>query len=136
MKRKTRVLMVDDDPDYADSIRLILEAGGYEFHHAGDGKAGLAKAQKLLPDVIILDVVMNKQVAGFLFAKTLREAGGPLSKVPILILTGMRRQEGFVVPSSAGDPVFTPSDEFLEKPVKPVVLLKAIEELTTARKSG
>lgn len=136
MKKKARILMVDDDLDYAEGIRLILEKAGYEFHHARDGKSALAKAAELRPDAIILDVVMNNRVEGFLFAKRLRERSGPLAKAPILVLTGIGRQEGYE-PSPADQPVFTASDDFLEKPVKPPALLKAIEAMLLARrKSG
>jgi CheY-like chemotaxis protein len=131
MKKKARVLMVDDDPDYAHSIRLILEGAGYEFHHSLDCKEGFAKLKELSPALIILDVVMNNRTEGFRFAERIRAEAGfaPFSKIPILVLTGMCRQGGGADALSSDAPAFRPSDGFLEKPVKSAVLLKTVAEL-------
>ncbi|HAH07876.1 MAG TPA: hypothetical protein DCM05_15360 [Elusimicrobia bacterium] len=132
MKKRARVLMVDDDLDYAHSIRLVLEKAGYEFHHARDGEEGLARLKEFSPALIILDVVMNNRTEGFHFAKTLRSGTewATYAKTPILVLTGMFRQDTDPAALSSDAPAFRPTDGFLEKPVRSAVLLKMVSELT------
>jgi len=130
MKPK-RILMVDDDPDYAAGTRLILARLGFEFIHAPNPEQGLSLLDTVAPDLIILDVVMNNKTEGFLFAKKLRSspAYARFARTPILVLTGMRGQQGYAFSVKQTDAMFLPCDEFLEKPVKPEALLKTVEEL-------
>jgi len=133
-QKRTRILMVDDDRDYAEGIRLVLEKAGYAFYYAPDCKTGLVKVKKVSPDLIILDVVMHRKTEGFLFAEKLRDAGefSHFSCVPILVLTGMRRQGRYSFLSPVQRAVFLRSDAFLEKPVKPAVLIQTVMDLIAA----
>ena len=72
-EKKTRVLLVDDDPEISESMRLTLEATGYEVLSARDGNAGLVLAERENPDLIILDMMMPKR-SGFLVLEALRQS--------------------------------------------------------------
>ena len=60
MKRKKKILVVDDEADILDVIKLTLEPNGYEVVTASDGEGGLEKAKSKKPDLIILDILMPK----------------------------------------------------------------------------
>jgi CheY-like chemotaxis protein len=60
MGSKPLILIVDDEKDIRDIIRLKLEASGFEVKEAADGMSGLKLAQESKPDIILLDVVMPK----------------------------------------------------------------------------
>jgi CheY-like chemotaxis protein len=130
MKMK-RILMVDDDNDFAAGIRLILASQGYAFTHISDPALGLKRLAEVDPDLIILDVVMNNRTEGYRFAKELRgsQSHGRYAQTPILLLTGMRGQKGFDFIVKPEDAMFLPCDEFLEKPVKPEVLLETVARM-------
>lgn len=66
-----RILIVDDDPDIVESVRFPLEKKGYEVLIARDGNQGLTIAEKELPDLVILDMMMPKR-SGFLVLEKLR----------------------------------------------------------------
>ena len=66
-----RILVVDDDPEIVESIRMALQARGYEVLVARDGNQGLAMAERESPDLVILDMMMPKR-SGFLVLEKLR----------------------------------------------------------------
>lgn len=127
-----RILMVDDDGDFAAGIRLVLVSEGYDFFHAEDPREGLARLEEAAPDMIILDVVMGNRTGGFEFAKELRSAAAyaRFARTPILLLTGMRKQQAAGFSIQGDKAVFLPGDEFLEKPVAPELLLRTVARMT------
>ena len=70
-KQEKRILLVDDDREIVESMRIALEAEGYEILVARDGNQGLAMAEREDPDLVILDMMMPKR-SGFLVLEKLR----------------------------------------------------------------
>jgi DNA-binding response OmpR family regulator len=68
---RKRILLVDDDREIVESMRVALEAAGYEVRVARDGNQGLAMAEREDPDLVILDMMMPKR-SGFLVLEKLR----------------------------------------------------------------
>ena len=125
MSEKKKILLVDDNPDFVDATRLVLEAkGGFEVVVAYDGVEGLEKTKQEKPDLIVLDVMMpNKH--GYKMCEEIN-ADKEYSKIPIILLTS--------VASHIKDTEFThrmgmetEADDYLEKPVDPDELLKTIK---------
>jgi DNA-binding response OmpR family regulator len=85
-EQKKTILYVDDDPDYRDSVRVILESGGYVMLEAESAEEGLAVFRKHGADLIIVDLMMEEVDSGTSFVKDLR-AGG--SSVPIYMLSSV-----------------------------------------------
>jgi DNA-binding response OmpR family regulator len=79
--RGKRVLVVDDDFEIVDSLRLALEAKGYQTLIARDGNQGLAMAEREDPDLVILDMMMPKR-SGFLVLEKLRRT----RRVPVRVI--------------------------------------------------
>ncbi len=132
-----KILIVEDDPDFVEAMRLPLEANGYEVHHAASGREALERVRGLMPDVIILDVMMESDTEGFQVAYQLRnpdprsEYAG-CSKIPILMLTAIGAETRMQF-SPETDREFLPVDKFLEKPVQPGELLKNVAQLLQKR---
>src|ERR1041385_1098594 len=78
----SRILVVDDDPDIAKLLTVILKPQGYLVYHAMNGREGLKVAYQWQPDLIILDIMMP-ELDGWEVCMRLRE----LTDVPILMLT-------------------------------------------------
>lgn len=76
-----RILLVDDDFEIIESMRLALEANGYQVLVARDGNQGLAMAEREDPDLVILDMMMPKR-SGFLVLERLRRT----RKVPMRVI--------------------------------------------------
>jgi two-component system alkaline phosphatase synthesis response regulator PhoP len=121
-----KVLMIDDDPEFVDAITNILDAKGYDVASANDGKKGVAMAKKVRPDIILLDVMMTTKTEGFDVAREMQKDEN-LKGTPVVMLTGIRREMNLPF-GFEPDADWLPVKAVLEKPVKPEVLLKTIEE--------
>ncbi len=91
-KARKRILLVDDDREIVDSMRIALEATGYEILVARDGNQGLALAEREDPDLVILDMMMPKR-SGFLVLEKLRRTRSvPLRIIMVTANEGSRHK--------------------------------------------
>jgi len=121
-----KVLIVDDDADFAEAITVLLDAKGYSVVYAHDGEEGCRMAKSENPDIILLDVMMSQRTEGFDVARRLHE-DAVLKSIPVIMITGIRSDMN--LPFG-----FEPNEEWLnvkallEKPIKSEVLLKTVEQ--------
>ena len=87
-KLGSKILVVDDDPNVVELVRLYLERDGHEVLIANDGVAGLEMAREELPDLIVLDLMMPR-MDGMEVCRTLRAE----SSVPVIMLTAMVEED-------------------------------------------
>jgi two-component system, NtrC family, nitrogen regulation response regulator NtrX len=80
------ILYVDDDPDFRDSMRTVLEANGFVLVEAATGEEGLVQFKKHGPDLIILDLMMEEVDTGTSMVRDLKMAG---CSVPILVASSV-----------------------------------------------
>ena len=128
-----KILIIDDDPDIVEAMRMPLEANDYEVISANCGEEGLQKAREEIPDLIILDVMMETDTEGFHVAYKLRSEEQDSEykncrKIPILMITAISQKKGMSF-SPVKDDAFLPVDDFIEKPIQPKDLLKKVAEL-------
>ena len=129
-----KILIVDDDPDMVESMRIILECCKHKVSVAKSGEEGLKEAEASKYDLIILDVMMETMSKGFEVARSIR--GGVKNKnVPLLLLTAIKQKTGLDFENEAGDKDWLPVDAYLEKPLKPNVLLAKVESLLKCKGS-
>jgi len=125
MEKKAKILLIDDDADFVESTKTILESKPYEVIVAYDGDAGLRKAREENPDLILLDVIMPVK-DGFTAAEQLKK-DPKLSKIPILMLTAFAAVGGETsIPVSRGFTLET--EDYIDKPVTPDELLAKVEK--------
>lgn len=116
-----KILIIDDDEDIVESMRIVLESGDYRVESASSGQEGLEKAGRNKPDLVILDVMMESKDKGFEVARDLKK--GNCRDVPILMLTAIQEKMGMDFKAQAGDPDWLPVDYYVDKPLKPEELL-------------
>ncbi len=121
-----RVLVVDDDPDFTEAVTNVLDAKGYDVDSAPNGKIGIAKAKEQKPDIILLDVMMTTKSEGFDVAREIHK-DEKLKDVPVIIISGVRKEMNLAF-GFEPEETWLPVKGVLEKPVKPEVLLKTVEE--------
>jgi len=127
MDKKGKILLVDDDLDFLEMHKAVLVNHGYEVMTATSAQEGLEKVRTEMPDLIVLDLMMEKHDAGFFFSKQIKS--DPLfKKIPILMVTAVADTTGFKF-SLEKDGYWMKTDEFLDKPVEPLVLIGKVEKL-------
>ena len=121
LSAKKRILIIEDQPPIINMLRMRLEAHHYEVITATDGQAGLEKAQKENPSLIILDVMLPK-MSGYKVCQTLK-ADPKYHSIPIIISSGRTPQEIKKVSQEVG------ADAYVSKPFEAEVLLTKMKEL-------
>ncbi len=132
---RQKILVVDDDADLCDSLKVVLEQAGYDTQTATSRAEGMEKIRTQQPDLIILDVMMETWQDGFEMSRDLKR-DPRLKDTPILMLTSIEEITGVELKSSVGDPVWLPVDRFLDKPVAPDTLLVEVRKLLHDTKAG
>jgi two-component system alkaline phosphatase synthesis response regulator PhoP len=126
MSEKARILVVDDDPDFIDATRTVLESGPYQVSVAYDGDEGLEKVRAEKPDLIILDIIMPTQ-DGFQVCEKIKE-DPELSGIPVIMLTSLSQQLS-QTSYSVQEGMMLEAEDFIDKPVKPAELLARVKKL-------
>jgi len=121
-----KILLIDDDFDLVEAMRITLEAAGFEVIDAQDGETGLEKIRTESPDLVVLDVMMSSMDEGFHVAYKIREEAA-IKDTPIVMLTAVGNQTGFQF-DPIKDADFLPVDAFLEKPVNPKKLVDVVRQ--------
>lgn len=131
MSEPRKILIIDDDADFAESNRDLLEACGYRVFAASNGDDGLRTALEIRPDVVILDVMMRTDTEGFDVARKIA-AQPELRNTGVLLVTGV--VAAMRLPSKLEpDSRWLPVDRVLEKPIAPDHLLLEVERLLKSR---
>jgi two-component system alkaline phosphatase synthesis response regulator PhoP len=125
---KQRILLVDDEPDILEFIEYNLVKEGYDVHTAGNGRVGVEMAKKLLPDLVLLDVMMP-EMDGMEACAEIREHG-PLAQTVVAFLTARGEDYSQIAGFEAG------ADDYILKPIKPKVLVSRVQALLRRKKNS
>jgi len=121
----TKILVVDDDPDFVETTRIVLEQAGYAVISAANGDESLQVVRKEKPDLIILDVIMSSILDGLNVSQQL-QADPDHKDIPIIMVTSIANTDYAEL---------FPTDEyvhisaFMTKPVQPDQLLGQVSRL-------
>ncbi|UCE99361.1 MAG: response regulator [Planctomycetota bacterium] len=127
MNKQTKILIIDDDYNYVQSIRAILESKEYTVDAAHDRESAMQKIVEIKPDLILLDIMMDRLDDGFTICYKLKH-DSELKKIPILTISAITKKTGFKF-SPATDGEYFEADDYVEKPIKASDLLERVEKL-------
>ena len=125
------ILIIDDDLDIVDSLKMILETNGYQVSVKTDADNVIEAVMEVNPDLIILDIIFPEDPnAGFAAARELQK-NDQVKNIPVLLLSAVNQQSkmsfGFSETDISED--FMPVEAFVEKPVEPEILLAKVQAL-------
>jgi CheY-like chemotaxis protein len=123
-----KVLVVDDDPDFVEITRTILESHGYGVNTAANGDEALKSMRADLPDLVLLDVMMSTVLDGLNLSHVMSEDPA-LNKVPVVMVSSITDS-----PSAGMFPTdeYIPIDAWISKPVQPGDLLDKVAQFLKA----
>jgi len=120
-----RILIVDDDRDFAEAVACFLEANQFTVFKAHDGKEGVKLAKLQRPNLILMDIMMNERTEGFFTIQEMRR-DAELKNVPIFVISSFcTHLPDLEIPQSGG---WMAHDMFFSKPVDLVQLLEQIRQ--------
>lgn len=119
------ILIIDDDKDFVESNKLLLESNGYSVITAHNGTDGFVLARKEQPDLMLLDVMMKHDTEGFDVVRKLNK-DKHTKDLPVIIITGIRKAKTLPFRFEP-DEDWLPVKAVLEKPVLPQVLLDKVK---------
>ena len=118
---RKKILVVEDDTDLLEIMRLSLKGAGYSIATATNGIEALKKARTLSPDLILLDLVLP-ELDGFAVCETLRRDRAT-AEVPIIVVTGLSSEFTRLAGLESG------ATDYVTKPVSPMALVSKIDAL-------
>jgi two-component system alkaline phosphatase synthesis response regulator PhoP len=125
MEKRAKILLVDDDPDFVQATKVVLESQPYEVITALSGKEGLKRAREERPDLVLLDIIMP-EVDGFQVCQQLKK-DPQLAQIPVIMITSFsERYMETSLPMSQG--LTLEADDFVDKPVAPNELLIRVQK--------
>lgn len=126
MDKQVRILVIDDDPVFVESMKTILESKDYQVLTAFDGDIGLQKVREEKPDLVLLDIIMPTQ-DGFHVCEEIKK-DPQLADIPVVMLTSFAQKKGETdIPVSAG--LELEAEGYIDKPVDPEELLRYVGKM-------
>jgi two-component system alkaline phosphatase synthesis response regulator PhoP len=127
MEKGKTILIVDDDPDFTAAIVKILASAGYDVYTAGDAREGMSALESSPPDLILLDVMMERYDDGFNLCSTIKQ-DERFREIPVIIVTAVTEVTGLKFdPETDGE--YLEAESLLQKPINPEELLNEIAAL-------
>ena len=129
-----KVLIIDDDADFRASLTEVLEGAGYSVLAAASAREGLSKIASEPPDLIVLDIIMEYDSAGYEVNQAVKFREEYLSErdIPILMVSSIQIDPATLYSRAAEVPMITP-DDYLTKPLDIPVFLDRVRCLLAAR---
>lgn len=127
-----KILIVDDDVDLVDSLVRVLERNGYATARAHSAREGLRRMLEEKPQLLILDVMMETDTAGFEMAYQVRSRRpssryAPFKDIPIILLTAINQATNSRFSLTEGDSFLPDIQDFVTKPFRIDDLLAKVE---------
>jgi len=143
---KQTVLLVEDDQDAVEAMRLVLEDEGYRVVSAPDADVALRQVHSEKPDLILLDVMMRTGTEGFHFVWTLRRDSDPACRdIPVILLSAIHQTTPLKFYPDQSDGTYEPYEYlpvqgFLDKPASSEQVIsevkRVLEETSTPTSSA
>jgi len=127
MGSASKIILIDDNPDFLFTMGTFLKRNGYEVLTASDGQKGVELIKKERPDLILLDVMMETLFSGFEVCRQVR-TDPETQNTPIIAISGMSDDLGVKFEQTTDEEYFKPN-AFLEKPVDKERLLETMRDL-------
>lgn len=130
MKSK-KILIIDDDVDFCNSIRILLESHNYKVHEAFSGKEGLQKLKLVKPDLIILDIMMETIDEGYILNQVIKyqKEYDEYRQIPILMVSSIQEHPLKRFPLASGEVEMINPDYYLTKPVDVTKFLDLVNNI-------
>jgi two-component system alkaline phosphatase synthesis response regulator PhoP len=127
MSEKKKILIIDDDKDYGEALKIVLGNNGFNVNHVLNVQDGRKSIEEDRPALLILDVMMDKHTDGFDLCYSLKH-DEKYKNIPILMVTAVTGKTGFKF-SPETDGEYLQADDYVSKPIPASELLQRVKKL-------
>jgi CheY-like chemotaxis protein len=121
------ILLIDDDPDMHEAIKLTLESEGYRVTCCLTGPEGMEALRRIKPDLVLLDIMLASPSEGFHLAYEIKKEPA-LKGIPIIMISAIGKKMGIDYSKEVGSD-YIQAEIFLEKPFEAHTLRQAVQRL-------
>jgi DNA-binding response OmpR family regulator len=131
IKTRTKILVVDDDPDFREAITVILQSAGHKTVEAVNAADGAGKLLAERPDLVLLDIMMDNLFDGYSLCHAIKTAKEfeSVRNTPIIFVSAVKTIAGSRFGFKGEDVGLTGPDDYMDKPVKAAELLARINRI-------
>lgn len=128
---KAKILVIDDDPDFAEAVTAILQKALYDVVNASNPAEGKEKILEEKPDLILLDIMMDSLFDGFSLCHDIKTSKDfeEVKNTPVIFVSAVKELTGSRFQFKPEEQGLIGPDDYIDKPVKPDDLISRIEEL-------
>jgi CheY-like chemotaxis protein len=126
-----RILIIDDDPDMHEAIKLVLEPAGYQVTYCATGPEGLEAMRRDPPDLVLLDVMLASPSEGIHLAHEMK-IDERLKSIPIVMISAMSEAVERDYAEEVGRDYLS-VESFIDKPFEAPTVLKAVQDALAKR---
>ncbi len=119
---KKKILIVDDHADLRRLLRLTLKDEGYELHEVANGPDAVAEAERLQPDLVLLDIMMPGGMDGYRVCRLLKTGPGLMSRTKVIFITARGQPYDRAHATSIG------ADGYITKPFSPLEVIEQVRQ--------
>ncbi len=130
MTSPARILVIDDDPDFVEFVRIILQAQGYDVLCAYNAEHGLELLRRERPDLVLLDILMSYSMAGLQVTRTIQQ-DADLSTIPLIVISSVFTDQQALEHQESMSAI----SAFLTKPVEPSELVQLIRDTLAGKQT-
>ena len=133
----SRILVIDDDPDFCKSTQALLEAQGYLVAVASNVGEGLQQVKDQPPDLVVLDIIMDNDWSGYEVNQAIRYGGDyqPAHEIPIIMVSTVQVDPSLRF-AMAGEVGMVTPDAYVTKPVDIPHFLELVRQLVARRSAA
>jgi len=129
MENTKKILVVDDDLEFANAVKDLLKIAKYDVVVASDAKEGKEKFLSEKPDLVLLDIMMDTPVDGFSLCHEIKTSRKEWEKdIPVILVSAVKEKFGSRYTFTGEQEGWRGPNDYLDKPVKPEELLACIEK--------
>jgi CheY-like chemotaxis protein len=121
------ILLIDDDPDMHEAIKLTLEPEGYRVTCCLTGPEGMEALQRIKPDLVLLDIMLASPSEGFHLAYEMKKDPA-LKGIPVIMISAIGKKMGIDYSKEVGSD-YIQAEMFLDKPFEARTLREAVKRL-------
>jgi CheY-like chemotaxis protein len=126
---KSVALVVEDNPEIRQLIRMTLSIEGHDVYEADSGESGVRMLIGLRPDIVLMDIMMPGMIDGLQACRQIKDHPA-LGSTPVILLTARGQKADMQAGKEAG------ADAYLVKPFSPLELLDSVKKLINKSRSS